>query len=296
MAVSPPGFRNGKVPLDASQDNVEFPMPATVSALHVYPVKGLKGLDVDGARCTDRGLENDRRWMLVDAHGEFLTQRVLPRMATVWTAIGNDMLELSAPDMDTIEVPLVPRGGDAMRVRVWRSDCDALAPSPEADAWLSEYLGIRCRLVNMPDSTRRESNPDYAGKGKLVSFADGYACLATSESSLADLNARLMAKGHRALPMNRFRPSIVLAGSRAYEEDGWKRIAIGEALFGAAKPCGRCQVTTTDQSTGEVVGPEPLATLATYREHPEFGIMFGMNWVMLETGTIRVGDIVRVLA
>ena len=271
-------------------------MSVSVCALHVYPVKGLKAVDLAEARCTERGLENDRRWMVVDASGEFISQRTLPRMATVWTAIEDGALELSAPDMDASTVPLAPGAGTRTRVRVWSSDCDAIAASPEADAWLSEYLGIACRLVNMPETTRRMSNPAYAGEGKLVSFADGYACLATSESSLADLNARLLAKGHRTLPMNRFRPSIVVRGSPAYEEDRWKEIAIGDAVFAAAKPCGRCQVTTTDQSTGEVMGPEPLATLAGYREHPEFGIMFGMNWVMLKTGTIRVGDAVRVRA
>jgi uncharacterized protein len=272
-------------------------MTVTVSALHVYPVKGLKGVDLREAQATERGLEHDRRWMVVDATGEFLSQRVLPRMATVWTAIEDGMLELSAPDMETLRLPLAPESGDRMRVRVWTSECEALAPSAEADAWLSGYLGIDgCRLVRMPESTRRTSNALYAGPGKLVGFADGYACLALSESSLADLNARLVAKGERALPMNRFRPNVVVAGGPAYDEDAWKEIAIGEAVFRAAKPCGRCQVTTTDQSTGEVIGPEPLATLAAYREHPEFGIMFGMNWVMEKKGAIRVGDAVEVRA
>jgi hypothetical protein len=198
--------------------------------------------------------------------------------------------------MEAVRVPTHPRGGAGLRVRVWASECDAVAVSPEADAWLSEYLGLACRLVHMPETTQRMSNPRYAGPGKLVGFADGYACLATSEASLADLNARLIANRHRALPMNRFRPNIVVAGSPAYEEDRWKEVAIGEAVFRAAKPCGRCQVTTTDQVTGEIAGPEPLATLATYRDHPEFGIMFGMNWVMVRTGTIRVGDVVEVRA
>ena len=271
-------------------------MPLTVSALHIYPVKGLKGVDLEESRLTERGFEHDRRWMVVDAAGEFLSQRVLPRMATVWTAIEDGALELAAPDMPPLRLPLAPESGEPLRVRVWTSDCDALAPSPEADAWLSEYLGSACRLVRMPESTRRTSNPRYAGPGKLVAFADGYACLATSESSLADLNARLVAKGERALPMNRFRPNVVVSGGRPYDEDAWKEIAVGGALFGAAKPCGRCQVTTTDQSTGEVIGPEPLATLAAYREHPEFGIMFGMNWVALAAGTVRVGDAVEVRA
>ena len=271
-------------------------MSLTVSALHIYPVKGLKGLDLREARATERGLEHDRRWMVVDAAGEFLSQRVLPRMATVWTAIEDGALELSAPDMEPIRLALASESGEPVRVRVWSSECDAVAPSGEADAWLSEYLGIACRLVRMRESTRRTSNALYAGPGKLIGFADGYACLATSESSLADLNARLVAKGERALPMNRFRPNIVVSGGRAYDEDAWKEIAVGGAVFRAAKPCGRCQVTTTDQSTGEVIGPEPLATLAAYREHPEFGIMFGMNWVMAGTGTIRVGDVVDVRA
>lgn len=271
-------------------------MPTTVSALNVYPVKGLKGIALDAARCTERGLENDRRWMVVDLAGEFLTQRAHPKMATVWTEIEGDALTLSAPDMDALEVPADPRDGAGLRVRVWASECDAVAVSAGADAWLSEYLGLACRLVHMPGTTRRMSNPRYAGAGKLVGFADGYACLATSEASLADLNSRLVAKSHRALPMNRFRPNIVVAGSRAYDEDRWKEVAIGEAVFRAAKPCGRCQVTTTDQATGEITGPEPLATLATYRDHPEYGLMFGMNWVMVRTGTIRVGDVVEVRA
>ena len=264
-------------------------MAITVSGLNIYPVKGLKGIALESARVTERGLEHDRRFMVVDGAGGFLSQRALPRMATVWTAIEEGELVLSAPERDAVALPLDPAAGEAMRVRVWRSECEAIAPSPTADAWLSEYLGLDCRLVHMPESTRRESNPEYA-PGRIVSFADGYACLATSESSLADLNVRLVATGHRALSMNRFRPGIVLAGAAAYAEDGWKEIAIGAAGFGSAKPCGRCEVTMTDQSTGEVLGPEPLATLATYRQHPEFGVMFGMNWFVARPGAIRVGD------
>jgi uncharacterized protein YcbX len=271
-------------------------MSLTVSELNIYPVKGLKGIALDEARATARGLENDRRWMVVDAQGSFLTQRHVPKMATVWTELFDDALALSAPDMDVLEVPLEARDGEPMRAIVWRSTCDAIAVSPAADAWLSEYLGVPCRLVHMPESTRRYSNPDYAGRGKLVGFADGYACLATSHSSLAELNERLAVQGHRALPMNRFRPNIVVAGAPAWAEDAWREIGIGGAAFRAAKPCGRCQVTTTDQATGEVRGPEPLATLATYREHAEFGIMFGMNWVVDVPGALRVGDAVTVRA
>ena len=271
-------------------------MPLTLSALNVYPVKGLKGIALTQARCTERGLEHDRRWMVVDAENyEFLSQREVPRMATVWTEIGKGSLTLSAPEMDPVDIPLSPPASSPrVGVSVWGTECDALAVSGEADAWLSDYLSMECRLVYMPDKSRRMSNPKYAGEGKLVGFADGYAYLLTTEASLADLNARLAAKKHAALPMNRFRPNLVVAGSDPYAEDGWKRIQIGQAAFAAAKPCGRCQVTTTDQATGEVQGPEPLATLATYRDSKEFGQMFGMNLVTDKVGMLKVGDEVRV--
>ena len=266
----------------------------TLASLHIYPVKGLKGIDLGEARCTDRGLEHDRRWMVVDSTGVFLTQREHPKMATVWTDIAGGALALSAPDVASVEVPLVPRSAPRLRVKVWASVCDAVPVSSAADAWLSDYLGLACQLVYMPDDSQRYSNRSYAGEGKRVGFADGYAYLAIGEASLADLNARLVAKQHPALPMNRFRPNLVVSGSAAYAEDGWKEIRVGEAILRAAKPCGRCQVTTTDQATGEVKGPEPLATLSTYRDSQEFGVKFGMNLVTVKEGTVRVGNAVEI--
>lgn len=266
-------------------------MPVILSALHVYPVKGLKGIALQEARCTGRGLEHDRRWMVVDAQGEFLSQRAHPRMATVWTDIAGEALSLSAPDISTVDVPLDPRSSPSMRVRVWNSVCDAVPVSPYADAWLSDYLGLACRLVYMPEDSLRFSSEQYSGRDKLVGFADGFAYLLTGEASLGDLNARLAVKGHPALPMNRFRPNLVVSGSAPYAEDRWGEIRIGgQAVLRGVKPCGRCQVTTTDQSTGEVAGPEPLATLSTYRDSKEFGTMFGMNLVTLEPGMVKVGD------
>jgi uncharacterized protein YcbX len=268
-------------------------MALKLTALHIYPVKGLKGIDVPEARCTERGLEHDRRWMVVDAEGDFLSQREHPKMATVWTDIADGALSLSAPDMSTVDVPLDPRPAGSMKVRIWHSVCDATPVSSYADAWLSDYLGQACRLVYMPESTRRQSSPQYAGEGRLVGFADGYAYLVATEASLADLNVRLQARGAAAIPMNRFRPNLVISGSDAFEEDGWRGLRIGAATLAAAKPCGRCQVTTTDQTTGQVTGPEPLATLGTFRESAEFGLRFGMNFYTLTGGTIRVGDAVE---
>lgn len=265
-------------------------MPITLSAIYVYPVKGLQGIRLERARCTPRGLEHDRRWMVVDANGDFLSQRELPRMATVWTSLEEGRLELAAADHGDVATPLEPRDGERLRVCVWDTECEALAPSPEADAWLASVLGRACRLVYMPDSTRRESPPRHLGPGHLVGFADAFAYLLTGESSLADLNARLMAKSHPAVPMNRFRPNLVVTGAKPYAEDGWKRLRVGGAVLQVAKPCGRCQVTTTDQATGELRGPEPLATLASYRDGREYGILFGVNLVTVEPGEIRAGQ------
>jgi hypothetical protein len=175
---------------------------------------------------------------------------------------------------------------------VWSSTCNAVTVGQEADEWFSQYLGMPCALVYMPDESKRFSNPEFGGEGRRVGFADGYAYLVTNEASLAELNGRLADRGHAPVPMNRFRPNIVVKGAAAWAEDDWRDLAISTARLRTSKPCGRCQVTTTDQATGEVLGPEPLATLSTYRDSP-FGVRFGMNLVALEEGTIRVGDAVE---
>lgn len=263
-------------------------MAVTVSSLHIYPVKGLGAIALQEAEVTPRGLRHDRRFMVVDPSGEFFTQRDFPKMATVWTEIENGTLRLAAPDAGEVEVKAEPDDGATLAVRVWNSTgVGAIAPSPEADAWLSAYLGTACRLVYMPEHSHRATNPAY-GHGHIVSFADGYPFLFTSESSLADLNGRLT----RPVPMNRFRPNLVLKGAGAYAEDGWKALSVGNVRFRMVKPCGRCQVTTTDQTTGEVTGPEPLSVLTGYRNDPTFGSLFGMNAVAESAGVVRVGDAV----
>lgn len=267
-------------------------MAITLSALNVYPVKGLKGIALKEARATERGLEHDRRWMVVGPAGEMLTQRERPRMATVWTELGSEALTLSAPDVASVDIPLVAPPGPTVHAEVWGTPVEAVAASAQADAWLTDYLGLTCRLLYMPESSRRYSNRRFADD-KLVGFADGFAYLLASEASLGDLNARLVAKNHPALPMNRFRPNLVVSGSEPFAEDGWVELRIGEAVLKSAKPCGRCQVTTTDQATGEVRGPEPLATLSTYRDSKEFGVRFGMNLVAVKPGWVRVGDAVQ---
>lgn len=266
-------------------------MTVSLTAIHVYPVKALGGISLEESAVTARGLKFDRRFMVINAQDEFVTQREVPKMATVWVEIENDAVILAAADMNGIAFPAEPPELPSRMVRVWSSDVLAHTVSAEADAWLSHYLGFDARLVYMPDSSERRINPQHAKAGEVVSFADGYPLLIVAEASLADLNARIVKNGGKAIAMNRFRPNLVIRGCEAYAEDRLGEIRIGEAIFRAAKPCTRCQVTTTDQASGELRGPEPLQTLATYRDSPD-GVMFGMNLIPVNGATVRVGDAV----
>jgi uncharacterized protein YcbX len=260
-----------------------------VSQIHVYPVKSLGGLALPESPVESRGLEHDRRWMLVDAAGRFLTQREWPRMALVSVALAPGGLLLSAPGVEPLRVPFEPKApARRLTVQVWRSVCEAAPVGEEADGWFAEFLGVPCRLVYMPDETRRAVNPDHSAGEGIVSFADGYPLLLLGEASLADLNARLA----RPVTMDRFRPNLVVSGAPPYAEDGWKRVRIGGALFQAAKPCARCGLITVDQDAGEVSGSEPLRTLAAYRRR-DGKVLFGQLLIPLEMGAVRVGDAVE---
>lgn len=264
-------------------------MTISLSAIHIYPVKALGGISLAHSMVTSRGLQNDRRFMVVDANNELLTQREYPKMATVWVEIDNGNVIFSAPDVDSISFPATPAALPARSVRVWSSHVRAQAVSAQADRWLSQYLGTDAWLVYMPESSHRPVDPAYVKGEYLVSFADGYPLLLVSEESLADLNACIITNGGAAIPMNRFRPNLVISGCSAYAEDKLGEVIIGDAVFRAVKPCVRCQVTTTDQAAGEVRGPEPLRTLATYRDSPN-GVRFGMNLIAVKPGAVRVGD------
>ncbi|MEP7157437.1 MAG: MOSC N-terminal beta barrel domain-containing protein [Betaproteobacteria bacterium] len=264
-------------------------MSIHLTHIHVYPVKGLGGLTLAESLVTTRGLQYDRRFLVVDNNDTFVTQRECPKMATVWMEIENGEVTFAAPDMEPLVLPAEPPELPSRMVRIWRSHVLAHEVSAEANAWLSEYLGFDARLVYMPDSSERKANPEFAKNGEIVSFADGYPLLVISEASLADLNARMTATGSPALAMNRFRPNLVISGCDAYAEDKLGEIRVGDAVFRAVKPCARCQVTTTDQASGEVRGPEPLQTLGTYRDS-EDGVLFGMNLVPVKLAMVRVGD------
>lgn len=264
-------------------------MTPSLAAINIYPVKGLGSMDLDESLVTNRGLQFDRRFMVVGDDDAFVTQRSVPKMATVGVTIEHDAVILSAPGVDSIAFSVDPEPSVMRNVRVWDDQVPAHAISSAADEWLARYLGCATHLVHMPDSSDRPIESAFAEPNQTVSFADGYPLLIASEESLADLNSRIISNGGAAIPMSRFRPNLVIKGCDPYAEDQLGEISVGGAVFRAVKPCTRCQVTTTDQQTGEVLGPEPLRTLAGYRKSPG-GVIFGMNLIPLELGMVRVGD------
>ena len=261
--------------------------PAQVSQLFIYPLKSGRGIEVDRATVGDRGFEHDRRWLLVDEFGEFLTQRSLPRMALIDVALADGHLTFQAPEMPTLEVPLQPEANELLWVVVWSDRCQSLALGPQYDEWFSRFLGITCRLVYMPDETVRPVDPDYAGPEDRVGFADGFPFLVISEGSLEFLNQKL----EQPVTMARFRPNIVVRGCKPHAEDHWARVQIGSVVFAGVKLCARCKLVMVDPQTAEVF-PEPLRTLSHYRRR-EQGVMFGQNMLAAGRGTITVGDEVR---
>lgn len=263
-------------------------MPAlTLSAIYRYPVKSLRGQSFSALDVDPRGLVGDRRWMVVDAEGRFMTQRQLARMALVDAHFdAGGVLCLDAPGMPGLRVA----GGDERcRVEVWRDRVAAVGGDLAADRWLSEFLDTPCRLVHLPDDSRRPVDPDFARPDDQVGFADGFPFLLISQASLDALNARL----ESPVPMLRFRPNLVVDGCEAHAEDAWRRIRIGAMTFRAVKPCSRCVVPGVDIETGER-GREPLATLMTYRKRDN-KIYFGQNLIHDATGNLGVGMPVEIL-
>lgn len=252
-------------------------MAARIASLHVYPVKSCRGIDLQRARLTAAGLEWDRRWMIVDGDGRFVTQRENPRLAAISTAIGAG-LRLSAAGLPALA--LDPAHGGAERaVRIWKDTVTGLDAGEEASDWLLAALGAPLRLVRIPDSALRNAEPAFAGPGpNPVAFADAYPLLMIARESLEDLNRRLPAP----LPMNRFRPNVVIEGVPAYAEDAMAEFRFGRVALRGVKHCTRCAITTTDQETCvRDANQEPLRTLKTYRYDEGLkGVVFGQNCVV----------------
>jgi uncharacterized protein YcbX len=263
---------------------LELGMALRLTGLSIYPIKAARGIALAESEVDDFGLRYDRRWMVVNASGEFLSQRTHPRLALVSATIEGDTLRITAPEMPPLETPLHPKETVRSRVAVWGDICSAIWLGESAAGWFSEFLDCVCSLVYMPERAVRPAAPAYAPAGTRVSFADGFPFLLISEESLSDLNRRLA----EPVPMNRFRPNLVVAGGEPYGEDEWAEIEIGDLALRVVKPCGRCMVTTTDQATAER-GKEPLRTLATYRNR-DGEVMFGQNVVHHGRGRLHVGD------
>ncbi|MFI5618782.1 MOSC domain-containing protein [Streptomyces sp. NPDC051567] len=268
-----------------------------VQALHVHPLKSVAGTAPDEVGVEPWGLSGDRRWALVDTEGTVITQRQRPRLALASARpLEGGGFAVSAPGMAELVVE-VPEPGPLEPVVLFGKKIDTVVAASAAGDWFSAYLGAPARLVHLDDpAVRRPVDPRYALPGETVSLADGYPLLLATLASLDALNA-LIARGDHPeegpLPMNRFRPNVVVSGGGAWAEDGWLRVAIGDAVFRGARECGRCVVTTTDQATAER-GKEPLKTLARHRRIGK-SLAFGRQLVPVRVGTVRVGDEVRVL-
>jgi uncharacterized protein YcbX len=267
---------------------------ATVAALNVYPVKSCRGLAADRAEVTPDGLAiqgvRDREWMIVDARGRFVTQRELPRLALVATEAVNGRMQLRVPGLE----PVVPEERGPVRdVVVWSAHLRGRDGGNAAADALSAYLGHEVRLVRFDDSRPRTVNPDFAGtSGATTLYSDGYPLLVIGQASLDDLNTRLAARSLAKLPMNRFRPNVVVDGLDPYDEDHIDTLAIGDVVLKLVKPCTRCEITTTDQETARR-SQEPLRTLSMYRRDDRLaGVTFGMNAIVAQGAgsTIVVGN------
>jgi uncharacterized protein YcbX len=264
-------------------------MRATLAAMAVYPVKSCRGIARESARLEVTGLAHDRHWMFVRPSGRFVTQRELPRLALIGTAVDDVGLELTAPGRAPRRVAH-SAGSAGLDIVVWKFSGRGIDCGDAAAEWASAFLETPLRLVRFDPDVPRTCNPDWTpGAHAVTEFSDGFPILVISRASLADLNSRLP----RVLPMERFRPNLVIDGVGAYDEDRIHELRADGVTIRIVKPCTRCSITTTDQERGAVDGVEPLATLKTYRHDPALkGVCFGQNAIpMSGVGeTLRVGQ------
>jgi len=247
----------------------------TLTEINIYPIKSLGGISLKTGVIGDRGIQHDRRWMLVDKENTFITQRKWAQLALLKVALHEDHLEVFNKDHGSLKVGLNETTKIESKVTVWESTCSALEVSKDANNYFSSYLNTSIRLVYMPDSNLRYVDKNYANNNEIVGFADAFPLLLIGEGSLNDLNAKL----ENPIPMNRFRPNLVVNTSVPFDEDNWIEFSIGCANFKAAKPCSRCIMPTIDQNTG-IKSSEPLKTLSSYRNFNN-KIMFGQNLLFL---------------
>ncbi len=260
-----------------------------VSELYVYPIKSLAGIKLDRAEVTDRGFKHDRRWMLIDENNRFISQREVAKMALLKVAIEDDGLKITFNET-SLKVPSIFENKDFIKVTIWDDECSAQLVNEQSDQWFTNVLGIKCRLIYMPDESLRFTDARYTPDGSVTSFSDAYPFLLLSQASLNDLNRRLDA----ALPMDRFRPNIVITGGEANQEDLMNELVINGIIFFGVKLCARCNIPTINQQTAKA-SKEPSKTMARYRLKNN-KIYFGQNLITAGTGFVAVGDEVNVLS
>ena len=261
-----------------------------LSQLNIYPLKSASGISLENTFLEQRGLAHDRRWMVVDNSGQFITQRTSPSMALIKTKLVGQNLTLNAPQMTELIMPLSPTEGESQEVEVWGDRCESWTTSPQSGLWISEYLGKSCNIVFMPDHSDRLVDQGYVPTQNQVSFSDGFPLLLISESSLSNLNILLP----ESITMKRFRPNLVVKNTDPYEEDNWEKIKIGECEFQIVKSCSRCILITVDPETGEFSGKEPLKTLARYRKK-NGKVLFGQNLIAEKIGKLELGMPVEIV-
>ena len=261
-----------------------------LSRIFIYPIKSARGIEVAETELGTSGPVNDRRWMLVDEEGVFLSQRKAPRMALIEPRFEGTDLVVTAPGMSPLVLPATSNGdGELVPVRIWKDHLTLPHPNPVCSEWFSAFLGRSCRLVSLPVTVVRKVEPPFDGPAWRVSLADGYPLLVVTEASLMMLNEQLRSP----VGIERFRPNLVIFGTAAHDEDEWRRIQVGPVELAIVKACARCSIVLVDPSTGEV-GVEPLRTLARYSSVPR-GVMFGQNALVVNPGKIRAGASVEVL-
>ncbi|MBV8708523.1 MAG: MOSC domain-containing protein [Acidobacteriaceae bacterium] len=260
-----------------------------LSQIFVYPIKSARGVAVHEAAVDSSGPLQDRRWMLVDSNGSFLSQRRLPKMALLSPRFSGDDLVVEAPDMPPLVILRWSGEGDWVPVRIWHDQLQLPHPSPRYSEWFSTYLRQSCRLVYLPPTVIRRVEPPYDREEWCVSLADGYPLLLLTQASLDLLNEHLTVP----VSIERFRPNLVIAGAAAHEEDQWLRLRAGGVQMAVVKPCARCSIVLVDPNTGER-GIEPLQTLARYRRRPH-KVFFAQNALVIAPGLLRAGMPIEVL-
>lgn len=263
-----------------------------ISDLWIYPIKSIAGIQLTTSKVENRGLQYDRRWVLVDENGVFVNQRDFPEMNFLQPEINSGIMTIrhKQDKYEPLVISMKEPESQSDKVIVWDDTCSGKPVDTKADEWFSKALNKPVRLFYMHKEGIRPADPRYAiNETDEVSYADGYPVLMISEASLDFLNTKI----DEHIPMNRFRPNIIVTGATAHQEDELREIEINGLKLHGVKPCARCVMTTIDVTTGQK-GKEPLKSLATYRKLGH-KILFGENFIPSEEGVIKVGDAISVL-